>query len=100
MVVRVFLDITEDFFYVNIENAESMKFAIFPLIPKESIFVYNFLFVHNNMLYAYSFTQLLEDVKIKRVGPYIINPANMIGRRMDIMASWVRGEFLSSSVLP
>jgi hypothetical protein len=94
MIMNISLNITDDFFYFTSTNTESLKFGIFPLISKESIFMDNFIFLEKNMLYVYSITQLKEDVKIKKIGPYTIRPAGMFGKRMDVMANWIRGEIV------
>lgn len=93
MVMKISLDITEQYIYVSLTNTESLKFGIIPLIPKESMYTNNFFFIDNNMLYLYSITQLLRDVPFKKVGPYNIYPDGMTGLRMDIMAEWVTTEF-------
>lgn len=94
IVMRVALDITDDYFYVKSENTESLRYGIFPLLSKESMRTDNFIFIIDDTLYVYSLTQLKEDVKIKKIGPYTIRPFGMFGNRMDVMADWVRGEFL------
>ncbi len=94
MVMKLSLDITEQYVYLTSENAESLRYGIFPLMPKESIFMDNFLFVDGSSLYMYSISYLEHDVSIKKIGPYTINLAGMFGKRMDVMAEWITGEFL------
>jgi hypothetical protein len=92
MVMKISLDITEECLYVTLTNAESLNYWIIPLIPKESMYTDNFIFFIDNSLYLYSIAQLLRDVPFKKVGPYTIRPAGMIGKRMDVMTNWIKGE--------
>lgn len=94
VVMKVVLEITEQFFYVTSENTESLKYGIIPLLSKESIYTDNFVFIYRDTLYVYSITQLKNDVKIKKIGPYTIYPFGMFGKRMDVMANWIRGELI------
>jgi hypothetical protein len=94
IVMKISLSITEQQLYVSITNAESLKYGIFPLIPKESMYTNNFMFIDNNILYVYSVTQLVRDINIEKIGPYTIRPAGMTGKRMDIIANWIKGELL------
>jgi hypothetical protein len=92
MVVNLSLNITDQYVYIISENVESLKLFIFPLIPKESIYMDNFMFVEDGNLYVYSITQLKEDIKIKQIGSMTIYPAGTFGKRMDVMGDWINGE--------
>jgi hypothetical protein len=58
------------------------------------MYVNNFFFVEGKNLYLYSISQLKNDVAFKKIGPYIIRPAGMIGKRMNVMANWIKGELV------
>jgi hypothetical protein len=94
MVMKLSMNITDQYFYVRSINIESLKYGIFPVIPKESFFMDNFLFLDDEILYVYTIIHLKKDIPIKNIGPYNIDLGGMFGMRMDIMFNWIKGEFL------
>jgi hypothetical protein len=91
VVMKVSLDITDQYCRVTLENANSLKFGIFSLVPKESIYVENVFFVDDNVLYVYSIVHLKRDI-IRKLGTHTIKPVGMFNKRMDVMANWIAGE--------
>lgn len=92
VIMNISMNVTEEYYYISLTNTESLKYWIFPVIAKEHLFVENLFFVDNNALYLYSATQLKKDTTIKKIGPYNVNTARMIGNRMNIITGWVEGE--------